>query len=357
MNKPEAQSVAGNSMAKDNASLRPAPDVERLLTNPFDGSPLRWNAQDHVLQDAGGAHQFSLDAGIPCLFAPNEWSGRQKQRDVTELVKQFYETTPFPNYDDVDSRQSLKQKATVSVFARLVDEHLPHAATIFEAGCGTGQFTNFLGMGSGRTVVGGDVCMNSLKLAKGFRDRFSINNAHFVQINLFRPPFRPESFDFVISNGVLHHTSEPERGFRAIVEKLKPGGHVAIGLYNRLGRLPTLWQRALIERFGERATLFDRRLRGKKLVHGRWDAWFMDQYRHPHESRHSIDDVMRWFSASGIQFVNCVPSIGDTEFTDADEIFEPHAPGTYLDRLSTQLEMLLTGGADGGLFIMIGRKQ
>ena len=330
-------------------------DVERLLASPFDGSPLRWNSQRQVLQDASGSHQFSLDGGIPCLFAPNEWSGEQP--DVTELVKQFYEKTPFPNYDDVDSRLSLRQKASASVFARLVDEQLPPAATIFEAGCGTGQFTNFLGMGAGRTVVGGDICMNSLKLAKGFRDRYSINNAHFVQINLFRPPFKPESFDFVISNGVLHHTSEPERGFRAIVEKLKPGGLVAVGLYNWLGRLPTLWQRILIERFGERATLFDRRLWGKKLVHGRWDAWFMDQYRHPHESRHSIDNVMRWFSAAGIQFVNCFPSIGDTEFTDEDRVFEPRAPGTYLDRLSTQLEMLLTGGADGGLFIMIGRKQ
>ena len=66
---------------------------------------------------------------------------------------------------------------------------------------------------------------------------------------------------------------------------------------------------------------------------------------------------MRWFSATGIQFVNCIPSIGDTEFTDEDKVFEPRAPGTYLDRLSTQLEMLLTGGADGGLFIVIGRKQ
>jgi hypothetical protein len=28
-----------------------------------------------------------------------------------------------------------------------------------------------------------------------------------------------------------------------------------------------------------------------------------------------------------------------------------------LDRLATEIEMLLTGGRDGGLFIMIGRKR
>jgi hypothetical protein len=43
---------------------------------------------------------------------------------------------------------------------------------------------------------------------------------------------------------VLHHTSDPEGGFHSIARKLKPGGYTIIGLYNWLGRLPTLWRRA-----------------------------------------------------------------------------------------------------------------
>ena len=65
----------------------------------------------------------------------------------------------------------------------MLGEQLPHSASILEIGCGTGQMTNFIGMGWGRTVVGADLCLNSLKLAKKFRDRFGINNAHFVQAN------------------------------------------------------------------------------------------------------------------------------------------------------------------------------
>jgi len=38
-------------------------------------------------------------------------------------------------------------------------------------------------------------------------------------------------------------------------------------------------------------------------------------------------------------------------------LFERHSAGRYIDRLSTELEMLLTGGADGGLYVMIGRKR
>jgi SAM-dependent methyltransferase len=65
---------------------------------------------------------------------------------VTETVKGFYEENPFPNYDDMGSRESLKRKAMKGIFARLLDEQLPRGALILEAGCGTGQLSNFLAM-------------------------------------------------------------------------------------------------------------------------------------------------------------------------------------------------------------------
>ena len=46
-------------------------------------------------------------------------------RDVTEVVKEFYEETPFPNYDRIDSRQVLEAKARSGYFAALLDDQLP----------------------------------------------------------------------------------------------------------------------------------------------------------------------------------------------------------------------------------------
>jgi hypothetical protein len=54
--------------------------------------------------------------------------------------------------------------------------------------------------------------------------------------------------------------------------------------------------------------------------------------------------------------VSSVPSIGDVEFRDDEQLFKPHRPGTVVGRLSSEIEMLLSGGKDGGLYIMIGRK-
>jgi SAM-dependent methyltransferase len=177
-------------------------------------------------------------------------------------------------------------------------------------------------MNWGRTVIGADLCLNSLRLAKAFRDRCSIANAQFVQMNLFRPPFPDATFDLVVCNGVLHHTSDPRAGFDALARKVKPGGHVIIGLYNHLGRLPTLWRRALIERFGDRFASLDPRLRGSKLNTGRWAAWFMDQYRHPHESRHSIAEVSRWYDAAGFDVVFTIPPAGGETFTEDTALFD-----------------------------------
>jgi hypothetical protein len=100
----------------------------------------------------------------------------------------------------------------------------------------------------------------------------------------------------------------------------------------------------------------DSRLRGNALNTGRWAAWFRDQYKHPHESKHSMDEVLRWFKDGGVEFVSSIPSIGDVEFREDEPLFAPHRTGTRLARVSSELEMLVSGGKDGGLFIMIGKK-
>jgi len=339
----------GTAVREHDVAVTPLTEIVRCPR--CDG---RLNQSAEALSCGACGRRYPVADGIPQLFVPNEW--RDDRTDVTDIVKEFYEETPFPNYDDLESRDSLQKKARLGVFARLLDDQLPADTVVLEVGCGTGQLTNFLGMNWRRRVIGADLCMNSLRLGKGFRDQFAIVNTDFLQMNLFRPPFENASMDVVISNGVLHHTSDPEGAFRAIAAKLKTGGYILIGLYNWLGRLPTLWRRRLIETFGEGMANLDSRLRGESLNAGRWAAWYRDQYRHPHESKHSMDEVLQWFDRNGIEFVSSIPSIGDVEFAEDEQLFAPHSTGSRLDRLSSEIEMLLSGGTDGGLFIMIGRK-
>jgi SAM-dependent methyltransferase len=303
----------------------------------------------------GCARAFPCSEGIPRLYWPNDWTGRE---DVTEVVKAFYEETPFPNYDEIDSSERLRAKAEQGLFARLLNEQIPFGARILEAGCGTGQLSNFLGLTWPRRVFGTDLCLNSLRLAEAFRAGQSIAGACFVQMNLFRPAFRAESFDVVVSNGVLHHTSDPLGGFRSLLRLLKPGGIVIVGLYNRFGRLTTDLRRVLFRLSGDRAKWVDPWLRRAGLGQAKQRAWFMDQYKHPHESKHTLGEVLAWFDRCAVEFLNGVPRCTAGEgLSPREELFAPHPRGSGFDHFAVQARMMLSGGREGGFFTMIGRKR
>jgi len=300
--------------------------------------------------------RYSIDGGIPCLFLPNDWDpGRE---DVTADIRSFYEETPFPNYEDTDTIWSLKEKAEKGVFARLLDEQVGPGAAVLEAGCGTGQLSNFLAIKPGRTVFASDICLNSLRLGRGFKVRNRLENVHFLQMNLFRPVFPEGTFDIVISNGVLHHTSDPELGFRTLVPLAKRGGYVIIGLYNKYGRLTTDLRRFLFRLSGDRFLGLDPRLRKEKKIGAvRRRTWFRDQYKNPHESKHTFGEVQRWFRESGVEFLNSLPhAVAFDPFTKQERLFEPRPRGSRLDHGLVQLHILFTGGREGGFFTMIGRR-
>lgn len=326
-----------------------------LLCCPGCGGALREQAEPAGLSCASCRRTFGVEAGVPLLFLPNEWDGAP---DVTARIRSFYEQTPFPDYDDLDSTASLKEKARLGLFARMLDDQIPAGARIFDAGCGTGQLGNFLALSPERTVVAADLCLGSLRLAHEFKVRNRIDGVTFAQMNLFRPAVRPASFDLVISNGVLHHTSAPQRGFRALARIVRPGGFILIGLYNAWGRLPSNLRRWLFRLGGDRLLLLDPRLRGATLTGARRRAWFNDQYRNPHESKHTIGEVLAWFDGGGFDFVNAIPKTrAFAGFSEDERLFEETSPGSRLDHLLAQMGMLFSRGGEGGLFVMIGRRR
>jgi hypothetical protein len=157
---------------------------------------------------------------------------------------------------------------------------------------------------------------------------------------------------------VLHHTGDPFLGFETLVKCLKPGGFIVVGLYNTYGRLTTDLRRAVFRLTGDRLTFLDPRHRVKGLSDVRKQAWFKDQYKHPHESKHTIDEVLGWFDRVGVEFINSIPkAVASQSFSQDEKLFEPHPRGSAVDHFLVQAGMLLSGGREGGLFVMIGRKK
>lgn len=300
------------------------------------------------------AHRYPVEGGIPRMFCENNWDGRG---DVTDAIRSFYEDTPFPNYDDLDDTFALMQKAERSVFGRMLNDQIPFNVNVLEVGCGTGQLANYLGVAH-RTVFGTDMTVNALKLAQDFKAKNNLDHVGFYQMNLFRPIFKPESFHVVLCNGVLHHTSDPHGGFRSIANLVKPGGYLLVGLYNAYGRLATDIRRRVFSLFGDQLSFLDPYLRKSKISAAKQRAWFRDQYKNPHESKHTIDEALGWFDAAGFEFESGVPPLvlGD-RFSPQYPLFKPHARGTKRDHALVQMKLILTGSREGGFFIIVGKKR
>ncbi|MEW6753624.1 MAG: class I SAM-dependent methyltransferase [Candidatus Latescibacterota bacterium] len=118
--------------------------------------------------------------------------------------------------------------------------HLPLDAAFFQdkvcldAGCGSGRATrSMLSLGALKVCaidVGEGCVRNTRERNQAFGARLEVQQASVLEI-----PYPDGAFDFVFCDGVLHHTTDPERGFCELVRVLKPAGRLVVGLYGRGG--------------------------------------------------------------------------------------------------------------------------
>lgn len=103
-----------------------------------------------------------------------------------------------------------------------------------DAGCGSGRAVRSMLLLGAKNVCAIDVgegCIrNTFERNKDFSDRLEVRVASVLDI-----PYSDETFDFVYCDGVLHHTTDPEKGFAELVRVLKPGGKIVVAVYGQGG--------------------------------------------------------------------------------------------------------------------------
>ena len=86
--------------------------------------------------------------------------------------------------------------------------------------------------------------------------------------------------------------------------------HVVIGLYHRYGRIATDIRRAVFKLTNNRFKFLDPRNVSDDISAAKRKAWFMDQYKNPHESKHT-SQVLGWLDKLGLDFVKSIPQNQD----------------------------------------------
>lgn len=278
---------------------------------PQSASDLRIN--NGRLESEQGQYRYDIsDDTIPLLFATNQDAQDFGTSDGNLPI-------PLPAYTSLDDTGALIDHVRKDVVARLLDEQIPWNAKILEIGCGIGQSANFLSVAN-RLVIGVDASYPHLRVAQEFKNTNNLHNAHFVQMNIFQPCFKPDSFDVVLLNTGRNPFNKPFEAFAASARLVKPGGYLVTRLFHSF-------------------TLMAK------------------QPEYP-ISKHTLNEVFRWIRRTGLQFVNSIPKSNPFEpaFSETEQLFKAQKPGNRFERGLVDVGRLLTGRSEGGFFIIIAQK-
>jgi SAM-dependent methyltransferase len=96
------------------------------------------------------------------------------------------------------------------------------------SGSGTDVFCAGVQVGPSGRVVGVDFTYEQLTKAARLRDREKLAHVDFFEASIDDLPFADESFDVVISNGVINLSVVKNRVFAEAARVLRPGGRLAV---------------------------------------------------------------------------------------------------------------------------------
>jgi SAM-dependent methyltransferase len=103
-----------------------------------------------------------------------------------------------------------------------------------DAGTGNGQSARWYAPLIGGRWIGVDISA-SVDVAR--RQLPASATRDLVQADIMRLPFADATFDFVLSDGVLHHTPSTERALASVARLLRPGGEILFYVYRRKGAI------------------------------------------------------------------------------------------------------------------------
>jgi len=197
-------------------ACNPAPKetVEALLRSPRDLRLLHKINGNEFQTDLG--EKFPIIDGIAGLI-------HEKDREQDLGDKRFYEENPFGvrDWSNLDEVEAGVEKEIKDILAKV-----PKDALIADVGCGSGRVSNYMSLHGYTNVLSLDYSLNSLRMVE------QNSNNYCVEGNNLNLPLASDSFDLVISTGVIHHTPDPKKAFAECCRILKPEGLFFVKMRN-----------------------------------------------------------------------------------------------------------------------------
>jgi 2-polyprenyl-3-methyl-5-hydroxy-6-metoxy-1,4-benzoquinol methylase len=150
--------------------------------------------------------------------------------------KSDFERFSIEWFDDIDRRFIHGARLfahDVTPFDRIIPFSNIRGKDVLEIGCGMGLQTELLAK-AGARLVSVDLSETSIE-ATSIRSRLKGFDVDLRRMDAVDLAFPDESFDFVWSWGVIHHSAQTGGIVRQIHRVLRPGGEVRVMVYNLEG--------------------------------------------------------------------------------------------------------------------------
>jgi SAM-dependent methyltransferase len=174
--------------------------------------------------------------------------------EVSRAVRNQYESNPYPRWSRTGRYEHARPAPEVleELFPGRDFRHLPRSgARILVAGCGTGRHAIQAALRfADARVLAIDLSLASLAYALRKTREMGLTNIEYCRADILAMDRVTERFDIIESVGVLHHLRQPLDGWRALLDRLAPGGVMRIGLYSELARRHVVHGRALAASLG-----------------------------------------------------------------------------------------------------------
>lgn len=188
--------------------------IRDLIRSPIELKPLVESDDDGFHTDDGESYPIIND--IVCLL-------KEDERGTDLGDHQFYDSNPFGQRDWTDTEDVA---AGVESELKNLLNNYDKDALVIDVGSGPGRISNYLSLNGFENVVSLDFSLPSLKQVKD-----NSKNTCIWGNNLYLP-LASESFDLVISSGVIHHTPDPHEAFKECARIVKKDGRLYLRLYN-----------------------------------------------------------------------------------------------------------------------------
>ena len=169
---------------------------------------------------ADGLRCVACGQSFPLVRNTLRFVGSDSYADSFGWQWQRYDRTQMDDLTRRESELDFRRKTG------LTPEEL-RGKLVLDVGCGMGRYADVVTRWGGR-VVGIDLSAAAEVAARNLADR----DFFALQADVFALPFAPESFDYIYSIGVLHHTPDCEKAVKSLPPFLKPGGTLAVWLYS-----------------------------------------------------------------------------------------------------------------------------